>query len=192
MESNCGASMGEHNIEECQKRMDRPSAEIQLEPALREQSPILANLLELYAHDFSEFQPLDMGPDGRFGYRSLPLYWIESNRHPFLIWFNGKLAGLALVKRGSGISDNQEVCDRAEFFVLRGCRRHRIGTLAAQEVWRRFPGLWEVRVMQSNPSAILFWNQAISDFLRESVRPVRIEKDGRSWQLYSFRSERGL
>jgi predicted acetyltransferase len=159
--------------------MDRPPADIQL-----------ANLLELYAHDFSEFQPLDIGPDGRFGYKSLPLYWSESNRHPFLIRFDGKLAGLALVKRGSEISDNQEVWDMAQFFVLRGCRRQRIGTLAAQEVWRRFPGLWEVRVMQSNPSAAFFWKRAISDFIRESIQPVRIEKDGRSWQLYSFKSER--
>jgi predicted acetyltransferase len=170
--------------------MDRPPADIQLELALSEQSPILANVLELYVHDFSEFQPLDIGPDGRFGYKSLPLYWSESNRHPFLIRFDGKLAGLALVKKGSEISDNQEVWDMAEFFVLRGCRRRRIGTLAAQEVWRRFPGLWEIRVMQSNPSATFFWKHAISDFMCESIQPVRIEKDGRSWQLYSFKSER--
>jgi predicted acetyltransferase len=169
--------------------MDRPPADIQLELALSEQSPILANVLELYVHDFSEFQPLDIGPDGRFGYKSLPLYWSESNRHPFLIRFDGRLAGLALVKRGSEISDNQEVWDMAEFFVLRGCRRRRIGTLAAQEVWRRFPGLWEIRVMQSNPSATFFWKHAISDFMCESIQPVRIEKDGRSWQLYSFQSE---
>jgi predicted acetyltransferase len=171
------------------ERIDRPSADVQLELARREQSPILANLLELYAHDFSESRPLDIGPEGRFGYKPLPLYWSESNRHPFLIRFNGKLAGLALVKRGSEISDNQDVWDMAEFFVLRGCRRHKIGTLAAQEVWRRFPGPWEVRVMESNPSAILFWNRAISDFICESIQPVPIEKDGRSWQLYSFRSE---
>jgi predicted acetyltransferase len=170
--------------------MDRPPADIQLELALSEQSPILANVLELYVHDFSEFQPLDIGPDGRFGYKSLPLYWSESNRHPFLIRFDGKLAGLALVKRGSEISDSREVWDMAEFFVLRGCRRRRIGTLAAQEVWRRFPGLWEIRVMQSNPSATFFWKHAISDFMCESIQPVRIEKDGRSWQLYSFKSER--
>jgi predicted acetyltransferase len=172
--------------------MDKPSADIQLELALREQSPILANLLELYAHDFSEFHALDIGTEGRFGYKSLPLYWSESNRHPFLIRCDGKLAGLVLVKRGSEISDNQEVWDMAEFFVLRGCRRRKIGTLAAQEVWRRFPGLWEVRTMQSNPSAIFFWKRAISDFIRESIQPVRIEKEGRSWQLFSFKSKPGL
>ena len=171
------------------ERVDRSSEDIHLEPALREHAPILANLLELYAHDFSEFQSLDIGPDGRFDYRSLPLYWSESNRHPFLIRLDGKLAGLALVTRGLEISDNQEVWDMAEFFVLRGCRRRGIGTLAAQEVWRRFPGLWEVRVMRSNPTASLFWKQAISDFIRESIQPVCIDKNGQSWHLYSFRSK---
>ncbi|MGD0436124.1 MAG: hypothetical protein ABSB86_06650 [Bryobacteraceae bacterium] len=63
-----------------------------------EQAPILANLLELYAHDFSEFHPLDLGENGRFGYRSLPLYWSEPGRHPFLIRLGGKLAGVVLVK----------------------------------------------------------------------------------------------
>lgn len=169
--------------------VDKPPAEIHLEAALREQAPILANLLELYVHDFSEFQSLDIGSDGRFGYRSLPLYWSESNRHPFLIRLDGKLAGLALVKRGSEISDNQEVWDMAEFFVLRGYRRRGIGTLAAQEVWRRFPGLWEVRVMRSNPTASLFWKRVISQFIRESIQPVCSEKNGRSWQLYSFESK---
>ncbi|WP_406707223.1 GNAT family N-acetyltransferase [Tunturiibacter gelidoferens] len=169
--------------------MDRSSTNFQLEPALREQSPILASLLELYSHDFSEFHPLSIGPDGRFGYKSLPLYWSQSNRHPFLIRSQAKLAGFALVKRGSETSDNQEVWDMAEFFILRGCRRHRIGTLAAQEVWRRLPGPWEIRVMQSNPSATSFWTQAISEFIRESIQPVKIEKDGKSWQQYSFRSE---
>ena len=55
----------------------------QVIPAAAEESPILSNLLQLYAHDFSEFHNLDMGEDGRFGYRSLPLYWSELERHPF-------------------------------------------------------------------------------------------------------------
>jgi predicted acetyltransferase len=169
-----------------------PFTRIELQPATRDQAPILMNLLELYGHDFSEFYPLDIGADGRFGYKSLPLYWSEPNRHPFLIRADGNLAGLSLVKRGSEISGKQTVWDMAEFFVLRGCRRHGIGTLAAQQVWRRFPGLWEVRVMQSNFSATSFWERAISDFTRETIQPVRVEKDGRYWQLFSFASERAL
>ena len=61
------------------------SPHLEVIPAAAEQAPILANLLELYAHDFSEFRNLDIGENGRFGYRSLPLYWSEPDRHPFLI-----------------------------------------------------------------------------------------------------------
>ena len=45
----------------------------------------MANLLELYAHDFSEFHNVEIGEDGKFGYQALPLYWSEPDRHPFLI-----------------------------------------------------------------------------------------------------------
>lgn len=165
---------------------DKPSINMELEAVQRQQAPILANLLELYAHDFSEFHHLEIGEDGRFGYKSLPLYWGNLERRAFFIRVDGKLAGLALVKKGSDVTGNQAVWDMAEFFVLRGYRRHGIGTLAAQEVWSRFPGPWEVRVMQSNPSAFLFWERAISAFTREPIQPVPVEKDGEYWQLFTF------
>lgn len=159
-----------------------------LEPASRGESAILANLLELYAHDFSEFYPLEIGAEGRFGYKLLPLYWSDPDRHPFLIRVDGRLAGFSLVKKGSEISKDPDVWDMSEFFVLRGCRRHKVGTLAAQEAWGRFPGRWEVRVMQSNSSAAIFWKQAISSFIGEPIWPSAMEKDGRRWDVYSFGS----
>jgi predicted acetyltransferase len=162
---------------------------IELVPATAEQQPTLANLLELYAHDFSEFHPLEIGASGRFGYQSLPLYWSEPSRHPLLIQMGGNLAGFAFVKRGSEVSGSLTVWDMAEFFILRGYRRRGIGTQAAHEVWRRFPGPWEVRVMQSNVSAHHFWECAISEFTGEAIHPVFAEKDGKHWKLYSFNTE---
>jgi predicted acetyltransferase len=165
------------------------NAHIEIVPAAPEHAPILGNLLELYAHDFSEFHNLDIGEDGRFGYRPLPLYWSEPDRHPFLVRMDGKLAGLALVKRGSEVSGHDTVWDMAEFFVIRGFRRRGIGTQVAHEVWRRFPGVWEVRVMQANVSAQHFWARAISMFTGEVIHPVSIEKAGERWSLFSFESK---
>ena len=131
-------------------------APIEVLAAAPEQAPILANLLELYAHDFSEFHDIDLGADGRFGYRHLGLYWSEPDRHAFLVRVNGMLAGFVLVKRGSEVSGNETVWDMAEFFVIRGYRRRGVGTQVAHEVWRQFPGTWEVRVMQSNSFGLPF------------------------------------
>src|SRR5215469_11720269 len=124
---------------------------LDLIPAAHDQQPVLANMLELYAHDFSEFLPIELGDDGRFGYRNLPLYWSDTNRQPFLARLQGKLAGLVLVKRGSEISVNQNVWDMAEFFILRAYRRRGVGTELAAKVWRHCPGSWEVRVRETMP-----------------------------------------
>ena len=161
---------------------------IEVIPAAREQESILANLLELYAHDFSEFHDLEIGADGRFGYSHLPLYWSEAGRYPFLVWVDGKLAGLVLVKKGSEVSGNKNVWDMAEFFVLHRYRRRGIGTYIAHEVWRQFPGAWELRVMESNVPAHQFWERAISAFTGVAIRPIRVEKDGQCWNLFSFES----
>lgn len=159
---------------------------IEVIPAGPEQEPILANLLELYAHDFSEFHGVELREDGRFGYQQLPLYWIEPGRHPFLVRVEGKLAGLVLVNRGSKVSSDETVWDMAEFFVARAYRRRGVGTRVAQHVWSRFPGLWEVRVMESNQSALPFWERGISTFLGQAVRPARLG----SWYVFAFESKR--
>ncbi len=165
------------------------SAHIEVSPAAPEQEPLLANLLESYGHDFSEFHDLELGDDGRFGYRNLSLYWSEPGRHPFLVRINGKWAGFAFVNRGSEISGDESVWDMAEFFVIRRYRRRGIGTQVAHEVWQRFPGSWEVRVMQSNVVAYNFWERAITKFTGESTDPVLVDKDGERWKLFSFESK---
>jgi hypothetical protein len=61
---------------------------------------IVANLLELYAHDFSEFHPLELGADGRFGYRHLPLY--RSERDRISVSYHGsKATNSAIYNEGS-------------------------------------------------------------------------------------------
>jgi predicted acetyltransferase len=164
------------------------SVEIELVPASLDQQPIVANLLELYAHDFSEFHDVELGDDGRFGYKNLPLYWCEANRHPFLAKIDGRFGGLVLVRKGSKVSGDPNVWDMAEFFVLRGYRRRGTGTRIAHEVWRKFPGLWEVRVMQANVSAHQFWEHAIAAFTGNALHSSGFEENGERWRFFSFES----
>jgi predicted acetyltransferase len=172
------------------KQRDEPSVKIEVILAAPEQDAVLGNLLELYIHDFSELRKVDLGPNGRFGYRLLPLYWSDPDRHPFLVRIDGKLAGFALVKRGSEVSGNETAWDMAEFFVIRRYRRRGYGTQVTRELWKRFPGLWEIRVMQSNVPACHFWARAISMFTGEAVHPASFEKGGEHWKLFSFESKR--
>ena len=155
-------------------------------PATKDEMPIIANLFELYAHDFSEFYSVEPGPDGRFGYPDLSLYWREPGRYPFLIRVGGKLAGFVMVQRISQTSGNNAVWDIAEFFVLRAYRRCGVGTEAARSVWQQFPGSWQVRVMRANQGANRFWQRIIAEFVGEAVSSLATEKAGEMWDVFSF------
>jgi predicted acetyltransferase len=167
---------------------DEPQTRVRLTLANTEQRPILANLLELYVHDFSEFHPVPLGTDGRFGYKGLDEYWSIPNHHPFLFTVDGNLAGLALIKKGSEITRDTSVWDVHEFFVLRSFRKRGVGSAAAHQIWRKFEGPWEVRVMKSNVSALSFWQRAISTFTGNPAEPNQIEKDGQHWNVFAFES----
>ena len=151
----------------------------------------MANLFELYAHDFSEFHDVEPGEDGRFGFNKLHLYWSDPKRNAFLIKCRGRLAGFALVKQGSEITEDDCVWDMAEFFVLRRYRRDGVGTEAARQIWNRYPGRWEVRVMEANKAAHAFWARAIKSVLNQAISPVRVRIADRVWFVFALDSAQG-
>ena len=165
---------------------EKPNVEII--PASLEQKAILANLFELYSYDFCEFVDLEIGPDGRFRDGDLDIYWTEPARYPLLVYVDSRLAGFALIDGLPRESADVTVWDVAEFFILRGYRRAGIGTQVAHEVWRRFPGRWQVRVMVSNEPAYRFWHEAIKSFAGQEIVATRVTQGGGDRHLFSFES----
>lgn len=163
--------------------------ELTLNPAQAEQAALLANLLELYTHDLSDVFKLNVGADGRFGYAKLPLYFNEpAKRFPFLFRLGGTPAGFALINRGSPVSEDPEVLDMAEFFVLRRYRRLGLGGQAARMLWNRLPASWVVRVSAGNVAGREFWRPTIARYsagrYQESQRPG----SPHGWHVFQFSS----
>lgn len=155
-----------------------------------EHKSVLGNLLELYIHDFSELVPIDVGNDGRYGYKSLPLFWSDNSRLPFLARLDGKLVGFVLVTQSLELSGDGEAWDMAEFFVLRGYRRRGIGTQLAEKVWLHCPGRWQIRVMEKNALARRFWESSIAKFTGQPAPSTHFVKDGVAWHRFSLDSRR--
>ncbi len=160
-----------------------------LERATPAAAPLLANLLELYIHDLSEIFPIDLGPDGRFGYDRLALYWSEpATRYAYLMKCGSGVAGFALVTRGSPASEDPNALDVAEFFVLRRHRRSGVGRLAALALWDELPGRWVVRVSEANRAGLPFWGEVIRAYtggdFAESTRPG----SPNAWRVFTFES----
>lgn len=171
---------------------EKSSLRIEVVPAAREQEPVIENLLDLYAHDFSEFHAIELRPDGRFGYKNLSLYWRDPRRHPFLVRVDGGLAGFVLVQEVIPASGKETAWDMTEFFIARGFRRQGVGTAVACKLWERFPGRWEIRVMEANTGAHYFWQKSIAEFTGVEIESARTEKARQAWRLFSFDSRKKL
>jgi hypothetical protein len=90
-------------------------------PAARKS--VIANLIQLYEYDFSEFAKVgsrygEVSADGLFAYEGLDSYWQEDGGFAFTIHADSRLAGFASVNRWSALDYVV-----GEFFVLRKCRR---------------------------------------------------------------------
>ena len=165
------------------------SPEVVLEVATAHDAPVLSNLMELYAHDLSAVFSLELGPDGRFGYERLPLYWSEpEHRFPFFLRYGGRLVGFALITRGSPASDDPEDFDVAEFFVVRRYRRCGVGRRAAFLLWDRYPVRWIVRVSEGNHGGCHFWGRVIAEYTHGALTQTTRPGSPHAWRVFSFNS----
>jgi predicted acetyltransferase len=135
-----------------------------LDPARAEERDAIESLLQLYAYDWSELRPLEVGANGRFAPYPLDAYWSEEGHHPFLLRVDDNLAGFALVTARSRLTGTRGVFDMAEFFVVRRHRRRGVGMAAAAAAFTALRGPWEVRQRDENPAATAFWRRAIAAY----------------------------
>jgi predicted acetyltransferase len=163
---------------------------VSLDAATAADDTLLANLLELYIHDLSAaFPDVVLGPDGRFGYPRLPLYWSEPNRRfAYLIRADGQVAGFVLATRGSPAVEDPDVFDVAEFFVLRRYRRAGVGRRAAALLWRGRPGRWVVRVSERNAAGLAFWRRAVEEVAGGRATESTREGQSAPWRVLTFDS----
>jgi predicted acetyltransferase len=163
------------------------SRDVTLVPAEPSDEPVLSNLLELYLHDLSDYFPIDLGVDGRFGYYPLaPFLSGLEPRWVFLIRVDSRLAGFALATRSSPLTDDPNDLDVTEFFVSRRYRRAHVGLHAACLLWDRLPGDWIVRVAGNNQRALAFWRTAVSTYTRRALPERTMTLQERAWHVLDF------
>jgi predicted acetyltransferase len=147
---------------------------VTLEPADRDRRETLANLFQLYTHDFSEQwrdrpNEGELGEDGRFEpYRYLDDCWRDPRREALLIRADAHLAGFVLVNAYSH-SGLPADFNMAEFFVVRKHRRVGVGRAAALAAIRARPGLWEIAVARRNTGALAFWRDVAAQAASHAI-----------------------
>jgi predicted acetyltransferase len=120
-----------------------------------QQKELLYEMLYVYEQEL-------IGDNNLNEYKYLDSYWEKVNRKPYFIIVNKIISGFALVNQHTLVQkDGHNI---AEFYVKKELRNKEIGKKAAFKLFNLFPGKWEVRQLNSNPKARIFWNKVIKDY----------------------------
>ena len=170
--------------------MQQPGS-VSVAAAERGQAALIQNLMQLYTHDFSEFwggsSRGDVNSQGLFDTYPLDEYWIRPNWIAMLIFRDQLITGFCLVndRTHSGLTARSNM---AEFFILRKYRGQGVSQAAAEMIFSRHPGSWEVAVARKNARAREFWRRLIRGSAKSSQLQELDLQDER-WNGPIFRFE---
>lgn len=146
---------------------------VELQPIAIEEREILANLLEKYNYEFSQWDGRYVNELGLFGYRYLDYYWNEENRWAYFIRADGRLAGFVLVNAHPEAPDREMDFSVAEFFVMYRYRRAGVGSCAAKAAFDLHRGRWQVKYHPKNTGSAAFWNRVVQEYTDGQYELVR-------------------
>ncbi len=155
---------------------------IELCPVDRVDRGDLYRLVDRYLVELTAHREHPVGPADARSYKYLPLYWEEPGRHPLFVASQAERVGFVLIREVT----RDATIQMSDFYIRPDARRTGCGRAAVAEVWRRFPGSWELQVHPLNEAASAFWRGCIGQCAsgRVEIREV-IEEDGRRVQ-YNF------
>jgi predicted acetyltransferase len=114
--------------------------------------------------------------DGEFGDRQpemMARWFADDSSHPLVILRDDKPVGFALVSRPMMKQADNADYRLAEFFVAKDSRRLGVGREAAELIFNRFNGRWEITEILRNQPAVAFWRYVVGKYtngdFRESI-----------------------
>ncbi|OWR32793.1 GNAT family N-acetyltransferase [Saccharibacillus sp. O23] len=150
-------------------------------PANHTHRNALADLMQFYIYDFSEFLGFDVEENGQYSPYPLDEYFEEGNRQfAYVIKREEKYAGFVLVRLIEDVGVRHYSI--AEFFVLKKYRREGIGKAVAADIFSRHKGPWEVHQIENNKGAQIFWKRAIDEYTKG--RFEELVEDGKTIQTF--------
>ncbi|MGE8066274.1 GNAT family N-acetyltransferase [Pseudomonas sp. NPDC089569] len=157
---------------------------IELHAAQRDELETIENLMQFYAHDFSEWLPLKLGDQGFFNLQPLTDYWRKPETRPFLIRVDGELAGFVTLDDDTHLPDTRY--NIGYLFVSRRFRGKGVAKTTVATLLSRFPGQWQIFHLEVNRSARRFWAAVMPELCPGGFSRHRQTIEGHPCILYRF------
>jgi predicted acetyltransferase len=138
--------------------------EVKLYQVQLEDREILANLLEKYDYEFSQYDNRDVNKLGLYGYPYLDSYWLDDDRYAYFIKVDDKLAGFIMVNNYQPEGAMKTDFQIAEFFVLFKYRRSGVGKQAFYSVLDKHKGRCGLGWHPKNIASAQFWEKSINEY----------------------------
>jgi len=145
-------------------------------------------MMQLYLYDFSEFSDVLVDEHALFGDSEFIEQQFGAENITYVFRVDGVAAGFAIISHESWLSQNKNVTDMAQFFVMRMFRRTGVGSVAAQRLFNTYAGNWEVRVIEENLHALSFWRKTIDSFTNNKYKEETIDDSEEPGTVFRFKS----
>ena len=155
----------------------------------RDDKEILRNLMEKYDYELSQYGKDDVNKLGLYGFDYLDNYWQEgAKRWAYFIKVDDKLAGFALIISDYFYLDNRETdYVMSDFFVMYKYRNAGVGKFAANDLFDKFKGIWQLNTVKINTTSVAFWTKIVDDYTNGMYEVLPNEKLGAEYhQVYLF------
>ena len=145
------------------KELSGKKMKITLFKATQDDKNTIQNLGRFYVYEMSRYcgflPSWEVPSNGLFECIDLSSYCEKSDRHAFLVKVDDELAGFVLINKVGSTPDVD--WNIGEFFIVSKFQGKGVGRYAAEQVFNRFPGVWETSQIPENTAAIEFWDRVI-------------------------------
>lgn len=114
----------------------------------------------------------DLGARAGFAYPHLDAYWTDPSRYPYVIVYDDRIIGFALVR---WVTDNVAF-EVVELYINADFRKRGFAREAAKALFKLHPGMWTVAVRHDNSAGQEFWATVLSSHPVASTTKVESPK----------------
>ncbi|MBQ3303113.1 MAG: GNAT family N-acetyltransferase [Clostridia bacterium] len=136
---------------------------IRLQRVTPDQRQLLFNLNQKYLYEMTNYYDDPLDERGNLHYGHFDEYFTDPARTALLIYDGDALAGFAMLNPCSYFGGTVDHV-MAEFTIFPMYRRRHLATGAAEAIFERWPGRWEVKFNEKNAEARSLWTRVTARY----------------------------